>query len=71
MSISTVTVLGMTCGHCAHSVREEVDAIPGVTDVDVDLNSGRVTIGGSASVDRNAIKRAIEAAGYELKESPQ
>jgi copper chaperone len=68
MSTSTVTVLGMTCGHCALSVREEVGAIAGVTGVDVDLKSGRVTIDSSAPVDPNAIKRAVEEAGYELKD---
>jgi copper chaperone len=68
MSTSTVTVLGMTCNHCALSVREEVGAIAGVTDVDVDLKSGRVTVDSGAPVDPNAIKRAVEEAGYELKD---
>jgi copper chaperone len=68
MSTSTVTVVGMTCGHCALSVREEVGAIAGVTDVDVDLKSGRVTIESTAPVDPNAIERAVDEAGYELKD---
>jgi copper ion binding protein len=68
MSTSTVTVVGMTCGHCASSVREEVGAITGVTDVDVDLKSGRVTIGSTTPIDRSAIKGAVEEAGYELKD---
>jgi copper chaperone CopZ len=68
MSTSTVTVLGMTCSHCALSVREEVDAIAGVTDVDIDLKSGRVTIDSTAPVDHSAIKSAVEEAGYELKD---
>ncbi len=40
MSTTTVTVTGMTCGHCASSVREEIGQIPGVTGVTVDLASG-------------------------------
>jgi copper chaperone len=68
MSISTVTVVGMTCGHCVSSVRQEVGAIAGVTDVDVDLKSGRVTIDSTTPVHRDAIKRAVEEAGYELKD---
>jgi copper chaperone len=67
VSTSSVTVLGMTCGHCALSVREEVGAIAGVTEVDVDLKSGRVTIDSTSPVDPNAIKGAVEEAGYELK----
>ncbi|MBI2698865.1 MAG: heavy-metal-associated domain-containing protein, partial [Mycobacterium sp.] len=42
MSTLTVIVSGMTCGHCASSVREEVGSIPDVTAVDVELGSGRV-----------------------------
>ncbi|WP_046469681.1 heavy-metal-associated domain-containing protein [Allosalinactinospora lopnorensis] len=35
------TVQGMTCGHCAASVTEEVS---GVTGVHVDLATGRLTV---------------------------
>lgn len=44
MSTATYTVSGMTCGHCVSSVTEEVEQITGVTGVDVDLQSGRVTV---------------------------
>ena len=37
---SDYTVTGMTCGHCVASVTEEVQEIPGVTDVQVDLAAG-------------------------------
>lgn len=66
MSTSTVIVSGMTCGHCAASVREEVGALAGVTDVDVDVASGRITISSSAPIEADAIRGAIEEAGYHL-----
>jgi copper chaperone len=66
MSTVTVTVTGMTCGHCASSVREEVGSIPGVTAVDVDLASGKVTVDSERLVDDRAIKSAVEEAGYQL-----
>lgn len=66
MSTSTVIVSGMTCGHCAASVREEVGALAGVTDVDVDVASGRVTISSSAPIEADAIRVAVEEAGYHL-----
>ena len=66
MSTVTVTVAGMTCGHCAASVREEVGGIAGVTGVDVDLSSGTVTINSVGDVDADAIKNAVEEAGYQL-----
>ena len=37
-------VAGMTCGHCVMSVTEELTAVQGVTDVQVDLASGQVRV---------------------------
>ncbi|SUA47460.1 Copper-ion-binding protein [Nocardia africana] len=66
MSATTVTVTGMTCSHCVASVREEVGKIPGVTDVAVDLASGRVDIDSAEPVDRVRIAEAVDEAGYQL-----
>lgn len=63
---TTVTVTGMTCGHCVASVREEAGKIDGVTFVDVDLASGLVTIGSAAPIERGAIAAAVDEAGYQL-----
>ena len=65
-STSTYTVSGMTCGHCVSSVTEEVTKIPGVTDVQVDLASGAVTIASESPVDETAVEAAVDEAGYEL-----
>lgn len=66
MSTTTVTVTGMSCGHCATSVREEITEIPGVRAVDVDLASGSVTIESDSVLEAAAIKTAVEDAGYQL-----
>jgi copper chaperone len=66
MTTTTVNVAGMTCGHCASSVREEIIQIAGVRIVDVDVPGGTVTIGSDAPVDAAAIKSAVEEAGYRL-----
>jgi copper chaperone len=58
-------VHGMTCAHCVMSVREEVAEVAGVSAVDVDLASGRLTVTG-ANLDDRAIGAAVEAAGYEV-----
>ncbi|MGV0794804.1 heavy-metal-associated domain-containing protein [Mycolicibacterium sp. XJ1819] len=63
---TTVTVTGMTCGHCVSSVREGISEIPGVTAVDVDLATGTVTIDSEQAVDPAAVKNAVEEAGYQL-----
>jgi copper chaperone len=59
-------VNGMTCGHCVAAVEEEVGAIAGVTDVDVELASGRVTVGSGREVTVAEVSAAIDEAGYEL-----
>jgi copper chaperone len=65
-STATYTVSGMTCGHCVSSVTEEVATIPGVTDVQVDLASGAVTITSDNPVEDAAVRAAVDEAGYEL-----
>ena len=59
------TVEGMTCSHCVLSVREEVSEVPGVSAVDVDLASGRLTVRGS-DIDDGAVRAAVAEAGYEV-----
>ncbi|HEV7188129.1 MAG TPA: heavy-metal-associated domain-containing protein [Blastococcus sp.] len=66
MTISTFTVVGMTCGHCVNAVTDEVAQVPGVTGVDVDLVSGGLTVSGEAPVDESAVRAAVEEAGYEV-----
>jgi len=66
MSTSTYTVTGMTCGHCASSVTEEISEIDGVTDVAVDLPTGAVTVTVTQPLDDADIRTAIEEAGYRV-----
>ena len=63
---STYTVTGMTCQHCVASVTEEVQEIPGVENVEVDLATGAVTVTSAESLDDAAIAAAVEEAGYSL-----
>ncbi len=63
---STYTVKGMTCEHCVSSVTEEVGAVAGVSGVDVDLASGRVTVSSEQPVDGAAVRAAVREAGYEV-----
>lgn len=66
MSTENYTVVGMTCSHCVWSVTEEVSEVPGVTDVDVDLASGRLTVTSDAPVPLDAIRDAVSDAGYSV-----
>jgi copper ion binding protein len=66
MSTSTYTVVGMTCGHCVSAVSEEVGGLPGVTEVEVDLPTGAVTVTSDTPLDDAAVAAAVEEAGYTL-----
>jgi copper chaperone CopZ len=66
MSTSTYTVVGMTCGHCVSAVSEEVGGLPGVTEVEVDLPTGAVTVTSATPLDDAAVAAAVEEAGYTL-----
>ena len=65
-STSTWTVTGMTCGHCVASVTEEVSAIEGVQEVNVDLSSGEVVVTSAGPLSRETVAAAVEEAGYAL-----
>ncbi|AZL07270.1 MAG: heavy-metal-associated domain-containing protein [Brevibacterium aurantiacum] len=70
MTTTTINVNGMTCGHCEAAVKEELGALPGVTDVAVELNAGGdspVTITSEKDLDEAAISAAVDEAGYEVK----
>ena len=66
MSTATYTVTGMTCGHCVNAVTEEVSTVAGVTAVDVDLASGGLTVSSTEPVDDDAVRAAVEEAGYQV-----
>jgi len=61
----TLSVPGMTCGHCESAVKHEVGAVIGVTDVAVDLDSKDVVVTG-AGLDRDALVAAVDEAGFDV-----
>jgi copper chaperone CopZ len=62
---STYIVRGMTCSHCEAAVTEEVRDVAGVEAVDVELESGRVTVRGEGFADES-VREAVDEAGYEV-----
>ena len=63
---STYTVNGMSCGHCVAAVTEELGKLDGVSHVDVDLGSGRVTVESDGPLDDDEVAAAVDEAGYTL-----
>lgn len=61
-----LVVQGMTCGHCAHAVTEELSALDGVTAVTVDLVPGgdsTVVVDTENELDAEQIRAALSEAG--------
>ncbi|MGW4374563.1 heavy-metal-associated domain-containing protein [Streptomyces albidoflavus] len=66
-AVTTVyAVTGMTCGHCEGAVSEEISALPGVSSVKAEAASGKVTVTSAAPLDEEAVRAAVDEAGYEL-----
>lgn len=63
---NTYDVTGMTCGHCAAAVTQEITAIDGVEEVHVDVESGKVVVTSLAPLDETDVVAAIDEAGYAL-----
>ncbi|MEX5270243.1 heavy-metal-associated domain-containing protein [Kocuria sabuli] len=63
---ATYQVAGMSCGHCRAAVIEEVSALTGVGEVDVELSTGHMTVLSDRPLTRGAVAAALEEAGCTL-----
>lgn len=69
MTTKTYSVDGMTCAHCVAAVTEELGALPGVSEVRVDLVAGgnsTVHVVSETELDPSAVAEAVDEAGYRL-----
>jgi copper chaperone len=60
----TYSVGGIHCDHCGQSITKEVEQVPGVHVVDVDVVGTSVVVQGDG-IDESAVRAAIVEAGYE------
>ncbi len=66
MPAITYAVAGMSCGHCKATLTRAIGELDGVSGVDVDLDTGRVTVTGASEPDDAVIAETVDEAGYEL-----
>ncbi|MGW2208226.1 heavy-metal-associated domain-containing protein [Streptomyces sp. NPDC001781] len=59
-------VSGMSCGHCEGSVSGEISELPGVASVKAVASTGEVTVVSAAPLDEEAVRAAVDEAGFEL-----
>ncbi|MYW46443.1 copper-transporting ATPase [Streptomyces sp. SID486] len=63
---SVYQVTGMSCGHCEGSVSAEISRLPGVSSVKAVASTGEVTVVSEAPLDDEAVRAAVDEAGFEL-----
>lgn len=66
MAKSVVNVDGMSCEHCVKAITNAVSALPGVSEVAVDLNAKTVTVEHAPELSLEKIKFEIEEQGYDI-----
>lgn len=63
----TLTVQGMSCGHCVKAVEGSVGELNGVDTVKVNLEAGQVDVAfDSSKVTVDTIKETIDDQGYDV-----
>lgn len=62
----TLHITGMSCNHCRAHVEQAIKAVPGVTDVKVDLTDAQAIIKGNASPE--SIRQAVESIGFGVED---
>ena len=61
-----VKIKGMMCPHCEAHVKKALEALDGVESAAPDKDAGNAVLTLSKDVSADAIKAAVEGAGYEF-----
>lgn len=64
--MTAIKIKGMSCNHCVMHVTRALQAIEGIKNVKVDLQSGEATFDEDKPIDRKVIAERIRKAGYEV-----
>lgn len=59
------TIKGMNCPHCQASVAKSISSVKGVTDVDVNLSTGKAIVEGDHNSDE--LVAAVKSAGFDVE----
>lgn len=60
--VTTLTISGMTCAHCARAVFTALSGVPGIARADVKVGTAVIEHDGTVTLD--ALREAVETAGY-------
>lgn len=69
-AVYTLQADGLACPFCAYGIEKQLNRIDGVESVETDVKSGTVviTMKPGATLDEADAKRAVEAAGFSMRE---
>lgn len=62
--MATLKIHGMSCQHCVASTKETLEKIDGISDVDVNLETGEASFQGD--IDIQTVRDAITKIGFEV-----
>jgi len=62
--MAIVSIKGMSCQHCVASTKKALEGIPGISNVEVNLEKGEASYDGN--VDLETLKEAITKIGFEV-----
>ncbi len=62
----SVSINGMTCGHCSMRVKNALEGVDGVTSADVSHENGTAVMQLSGEVDLALLKSVVDESGYTL-----
>lgn len=62
--MAIVSIKGMSCPHCVASTKKALEEIPGVSNVDVNLEKAEASYDGDVSAD--LVKEAITRIGFKV-----
>jgi len=62
--METLKITGMSCGHCVQAVKQALENVDGLTNVQVHLETGEARFEQEKPVDMKVVKKAVQDAGY-------
>lgn len=68
---TTVTIEGMSCGHCTARVQKALEALDGVQSVEMSLEEKTAVLTVQDGISEESIRSAVEEAGYEVTDIRQ
>jgi len=62
--MATVKIKGMSCQHCVGSVKKALESLPGISEVEVNLEKGEAYYQGDTPTEE--VKKTISSIGFEV-----